>query len=182
MQRHDDSEIEVDLSTVVPDQFAGISVDFARVEFGDQFDALVLAEAGLSRLGFADRITQKLPPDIVLPAVGQGALGIETRDNDPATLQAVAALDHLVRRLREARFVTVDRGKRGEAGQEAGQRHQHDDGETGCPRSGDAVDEASDDDGETAETAPVDARHCFAAHPTNRPPTTQGPRPERDTG
>jgi hydroxymethylbilane synthase len=59
-----------------------------------QFDALVLAEAGLSRLGLADRITQILPPEILLPAVGQGALGIETRDGDKAAIQAVASLDH----------------------------------------------------------------------------------------
>ncbi len=59
-----------------------------------QFDALVLAEAGLRRLGMADRISHVIPPDIMLPAAGQGALGIETRDDDVATRQAVALLDH----------------------------------------------------------------------------------------
>jgi hydroxymethylbilane synthase len=59
----------------------------------DQFDALVLAEAGLSRLGFVDRITQVLPFDVMMPAVGQGALGIECRADDDRTLAAVASLE-----------------------------------------------------------------------------------------
>lgn len=41
------------------------------------YDAIVLAKAGLARLGFAARITEILPPEVVLPAVGQGALGVE---------------------------------------------------------------------------------------------------------
>lgn len=41
------------------------------------YDAIVLAKAGLDRLGFTARITEILPPDVVLPAVGQGALGVE---------------------------------------------------------------------------------------------------------
>jgi hydroxymethylbilane synthase len=57
------------------------------------FDALVLAEAGLKRLGFADRISQVLSLDVMLPAVGQGALGIECRDDDASTHAALAALD-----------------------------------------------------------------------------------------
>ena len=58
-----------------------------------QFDALVLAEAGLSRLGFAEQITQILSPDVMLPAVGQGALGIETRTADLATRSVVELLN-----------------------------------------------------------------------------------------
>ena len=58
-----------------------------------EFDAIVLATAGLNRLGVSDKITQILPPEIMLPAVGQGALGIETRADDRETLQLVAALD-----------------------------------------------------------------------------------------
>jgi hydroxymethylbilane synthase len=60
---------------------------------GGQFDALVLAKAGLLRLGLAARIAEVLPPEIMLPAVGQGALGIECRADDPATLAALTALD-----------------------------------------------------------------------------------------
>lgn len=46
------------------------------------FDAIILAAAGLFRMGWEDRITSYLPVDICLPAVGQGALGIECREND----------------------------------------------------------------------------------------------------
>jgi hydroxymethylbilane synthase len=58
-----------------------------------EFDAIVLAEAGLRRLGLAERATQVLPFDVMLPAVGQGALGIECRADDTAALKAVAALE-----------------------------------------------------------------------------------------
>lgn len=60
-----------------------------------QYDGLVLAEAGLKRLGLADRITQLLPTSLILPAVGQGALGLETRAADERTRQVLAPLDHL---------------------------------------------------------------------------------------
>ena len=60
----------------------------------DQFHALVLAEAGLTRLGRAGEITQFLPMSIILPAAGQGALGLETRRDDEPTRSALAALDH----------------------------------------------------------------------------------------
>lgn len=57
------------------------------------YDALVLAEAGLVRLGLGERITQVLPTSLILPAVGQGALGIEARGDDARTLQLLAPLD-----------------------------------------------------------------------------------------
>ncbi len=57
------------------------------------YDAIVLAQAGLSRLGLHQRITEVLPHSLLLPAVGQGALGLETRTDDAATRQAVAALN-----------------------------------------------------------------------------------------
>ncbi len=57
-------------------------------------DALVLAQAGLQRLGLEHRITQVLPMSIVLPAVGQGALGLETRRDDPQTRESVQQLNH----------------------------------------------------------------------------------------
>lgn len=59
-----------------------------------QFDAIVLAVAGLKRLGIESRITQLLEPPLVLPAVGQGALGIEARALDRVTREALAPLDH----------------------------------------------------------------------------------------
>jgi hydroxymethylbilane synthase len=58
-----------------------------------EYDAIVLAEAGLTRLGLQHRITQVLPKEMVLPAVGQGALGIEIRLNDSRAQEAVAHLD-----------------------------------------------------------------------------------------
>jgi hydroxymethylbilane synthase len=59
-----------------------------------EFDAIVLAEAGVTRLGLAAEITQRLPFDALLPAIGQGALGIEARQNDEAARNALSALDH----------------------------------------------------------------------------------------
>jgi len=58
-----------------------------------EFDALVLAEAGLTRLGLRDEVTELLPKSLVLPAVGQGALGIEGRVDDTATRDSLTALD-----------------------------------------------------------------------------------------
>jgi len=58
------------------------------------FDALVLAEAGLRRLGLEAHITQRLPLEIVLPAPGQGALALEIRTDDEPTRRIVAQLDH----------------------------------------------------------------------------------------
>jgi hydroxymethylbilane synthase len=59
----------------------------------DEFEAIVLAVAGVTRLGAHDRVTEVLPPEVMLPAVGQGALGIETRENDREISALVAALD-----------------------------------------------------------------------------------------
>ena len=58
-----------------------------------QFDAVVLAEAGLRRLGLGSLIQHVLPFDIMLPAVGQGALGIECRASDDRTFAALQLLD-----------------------------------------------------------------------------------------
>ncbi|MCC6395373.1 MAG: hydroxymethylbilane synthase [Bacteroidetes bacterium] len=55
---------------------------------------MILARAGVLRLGWEDRIGESLDPLFVLPAVGQGALGIEIRSEDNRTLAAVAALHH----------------------------------------------------------------------------------------
>jgi len=53
-----------------------------KLDDGD-FDALILAEAGLARLGLSERISARLGPPDVFPAVGQGALGLECRSDDP---------------------------------------------------------------------------------------------------
>jgi hydroxymethylbilane synthase len=59
-------------------------------------DALVLAQAGLERLGLADVIGEILDPDWMLPAVGQGALGLECRADDSAALALLEPLNHAV--------------------------------------------------------------------------------------
>jgi hydroxymethylbilane synthase len=58
-----------------------------------QFDAIVLAEAGLRRLGLSHRISQMLSTDLMLPAVGQGALGIECRVDDSRTRAILELLE-----------------------------------------------------------------------------------------
>ncbi len=61
-------------------------------------DALVLAVAGLARLGLADRISERLPPDVLPPAPGQGALAVQCRAADSATRAIVEGLDDPVTR------------------------------------------------------------------------------------
>jgi hydroxymethylbilane synthase len=58
-----------------------------------EFDAIILAVAGVTRLGALDKVTEIIPTEIMLPAVGQGALGIETREDDAETAKLVAALN-----------------------------------------------------------------------------------------
>lgn len=62
---------------------------------GGAYDAIVLAAAGLRRLGFAERISAPISPQQLLPAVGQGALSIELRSEDTATQQLLQPLHHL---------------------------------------------------------------------------------------
>ena len=64
----------------------------AKLDAG-QFDAIILAAAGLKRLGFADRIRCELEPETSLPAIGQGAIGIECRRDDARTGALIAVLD-----------------------------------------------------------------------------------------
>ncbi|QDV72682.1 hydroxymethylbilane synthase [Botrimarina mediterranea] len=58
-----------------------------------EHDAILLAEAGLTRLGWNDRLAGRIPPSELLPAPGQGALGIECRSDDEQTLAALRPLD-----------------------------------------------------------------------------------------
>lgn len=58
-----------------------------------QFDAILLAAAGLKRLGLQDRIRHELAPEVSLPAVGQGAVGIECRAGDAQTIALLAPLN-----------------------------------------------------------------------------------------
>jgi hydroxymethylbilane synthase len=70
-----------------------------------EFDALVLAVAGLRRLGLAGRISLELSPPVMYPAVGQGALGVECRDDDSQTMALLSRIDHPATRSR----VTAER-------------------------------------------------------------------------
>lgn len=69
-----------------------VGTRLAKLDRGD-FDALVMAAAGLKRLGLAERIRQVIPSKISLPSPGQGALGIEIRADDPAMAAFVAVLN-----------------------------------------------------------------------------------------
>jgi len=59
-----------------------------------QYDAIILAAAGLVRLGLEDRISLRIPISHMLPAVGQGAIAIETRSDDDFASEATGRLDH----------------------------------------------------------------------------------------
>jgi hydroxymethylbilane synthase len=64
-----------------------------------QYDAIVLASAGLRRLGWDYRITELLDPAVMCPAVGQGALAVETRDDGGQAQEICKRLDHLESRI-----------------------------------------------------------------------------------
>ncbi|HLJ49636.1 MAG TPA: hydroxymethylbilane synthase [Bryobacteraceae bacterium] len=64
-----------------------------------QYDAILLASAGLRRLGWQDRITELLEPEVMCPAVGQGALTIETRDDNGAAWQICRRLEDAKTRI-----------------------------------------------------------------------------------
>jgi hydroxymethylbilane synthase len=64
-----------------------------------EYDALILAAAGLRRLGFERRISAYIPIETMLPAVGQGALGLETRADDEDAIGVVSKLNHAATRL-----------------------------------------------------------------------------------
>ena len=68
-----------------------VNTRLAKLDAGE-FDAIVLAAAGLKRLGFERRIRSILPRSVMLPAVGQGALAIECRAGDTEILSAIAFL------------------------------------------------------------------------------------------
>jgi hydroxymethylbilane synthase len=76
-----------------------------------QYDAILLASAGLKRLGWADRIAEILPPEVMCPAVGQGSLAIETRPVG-AGFEACCALDDVTTHV----AVTAERAVLGSLG------------------------------------------------------------------
>lgn len=70
-----------------------VNTRLAKLDTGE-YDAIILASAGLIRLGMGDRIADTLPPEICLPAGGQGAVGIECRMDDTATSKLLECLNH----------------------------------------------------------------------------------------
>jgi hydroxymethylbilane synthase len=64
-----------------------------RKALEEQYNAIVLAGAGLTRLGLDQHVTEWLPLDVMLPAPGQGALAVQCRSNDQTTLRLLAALE-----------------------------------------------------------------------------------------
>ncbi len=70
-----------------------LNTRLAKLDAGE-YDAIILAVAGLQRLGMGDRIHQVLPAEVSLHAVGQGALGIECRADDTEVLSLIKAIEH----------------------------------------------------------------------------------------
>jgi hydroxymethylbilane synthase len=86
-----------------------VNTRLAKLDRGD-FDALVMAAAGLKRLGLAARIRQIIPTTVSLPAPGQGALGIEVLSDDRVTAELLAPLDDAATRAATAAERGVSRG------------------------------------------------------------------------
>ncbi|MEE8574591.1 MAG: hydroxymethylbilane synthase [Thermodesulfobacteriota bacterium] len=83
--------VRPDLKT--EDLRGNVDTRLRKVKDGE-YDAIILAGAGLKRLGWADRITEYINPAVMLPAIGQGALGIETRIDDTDTNELVSFFDN----------------------------------------------------------------------------------------
>ena len=78
---------------MIKDLRGNVNTRLAKLDAGE-YDAIILASAGLIRLNMETRIRMPLPADISLPAVGQGAVGIECRNDDAELIQLLQALNH----------------------------------------------------------------------------------------
>jgi hydroxymethylbilane synthase len=76
-----------------------VNTRLAKLDAGD-YDAIVLASAGLKRLGMAERITRALEPEDMLPAIAQGVIGIECRSDDVTVRALIEPLNHAETGLR----------------------------------------------------------------------------------
>src|SRR6202008_3556266 len=83
---------------VVADLRGNVDTRIRKLDEG-QYDAVILATAGLVRLGLQDRISARISVEEMLPAVGQGAVAIETRSDNEFAVEATRRLDHLQTRL-----------------------------------------------------------------------------------
>jgi hydroxymethylbilane synthase len=79
---------------VIKDLRGNVNTRLAKLDAGE-YDAIVLAAAGLIRLGMKKRIRNEMPAELSLPAVGQGAVGIECRNDDASLIALLAPLNHL---------------------------------------------------------------------------------------
>ncbi|SFU50233.1 hydroxymethylbilane synthase [Xenorhabdus koppenhoeferi] len=78
---------------VIRDLRGNVGTRLSKLDNGD-YDAIILATAGLKRLGLEERIRMPLAPELLLPAVGQGAVGIECRLDDQQTRELLEPLNH----------------------------------------------------------------------------------------
>jgi hydroxymethylbilane synthase len=83
---------------VVEDLRGNVDTRLRKLDEG-QYDAIILAAAGLIRLGLKERISELISADQIVPAVGQGALAIETRIDDKDTQKYIRALNHKTTRI-----------------------------------------------------------------------------------
>lgn len=92
----------VQLAALRPDlDYVGLRGNMAsRLARLDDLDAVVVAAVALERLGLGDRIAEVFDVDTLVPQVGQGALAVECRTDDDATIQRVAAIEHAPSRMR----------------------------------------------------------------------------------
>ena len=77
----------------IMDLRGNVGTRLGKLDAGN-YDAIILASAGLIRLELEERITDFIPTDVILPAIGQGAVGIECREGDDETLELLAPLNH----------------------------------------------------------------------------------------
>ena len=85
-------------NVVVRDLRGNVDTRIRKLDDG-QYDAVILASAGLVRLGLQERISARIAIDEMLPAVGQGAIAIETKTDNEFAVQMTSRLDHLETRL-----------------------------------------------------------------------------------
>lgn len=76
----------------VAEMRGNVDTRIRKLEAGE-FDAIVVAKAGIDRLGLSDKIAEVIAPEIILSAVGQGALAIEARESDEALRETLASFD-----------------------------------------------------------------------------------------
>jgi hydroxymethylbilane synthase len=84
---------EIRSDVVIKNLRGNVDTRIRKLDEGE-YDAIILASAGLRRLGLTKRISTTLALDEMLPAVGQGALGLETRANDSEIIELIQSLNH----------------------------------------------------------------------------------------